>query len=322
MAGRIPKVVVVGPVGVDIAVRCDEFPRTGEVVDGAGFSCIPTGGGFNSAIQAAICGCQVNLIAKVGDDAFGEMIRKGLEQRGVKTDFVYTAQAMNTGVGVTMVDSIGENMGCVSAGSNRALSGDEVACASAEQLIGAADTCLICGDIPEETAINAIQMCKLYRTKVILQASINGKDEIDISRLSWPMEFFSADVLLPDFGNGVSMPESGAGGVHSVKLAAAELVASGIGSVVIRASNKGCFIVDRHGALHVPSLIGERVIEQGCCCDIFAGALAASCGAGDRCLEAVKFATAAGELAAIKFGSGDVFVNKEEIIELLQNQAD
>ncbi len=322
MAGRIPKVVVVGPVAVDIAVRCGSFPQAGEVVEGVGFSCIPTGAGFNGAIQAAICGCEVNLLAKVGDDAFGGMIRKGLEQRGVKTDFVYTAQAMNTGVAVTMVDSIGENMGCVSTGSNRALSGDEIACASAEQLIGAADICLVCGDIPQEAAVNAIRMSKLCRTKVILQVPLTAKDEVDISKLSWPIEFFSADVLIPDFRNGISMPESGASGVHKAKLAAAELVARGVSSVVVRTIGKGCFIVDRHGALHVPNLLSERLVEQGCCSDIFAGALAASCGTGDRCLEAVKFASAACELAAVKFGSGELFVSKEEIIELLQNQRD
>ncbi|MBW2561616.1 MAG: hypothetical protein JRE40_12285 [Deltaproteobacteria bacterium] len=91
---------------------------------------------------------------------------------------------------------------------------------------------------------------------------------------------------------------------------------------MIRAGSKGCFAIHRDGAVHVPGVIVDRVVEQGCCSDIFAGALAASCGSGDQCDDAVKFAVAASEIAATKFGSIDAFPTKEEIIELLQNQRD
>ena len=322
MAGRIPKVVVIGPVAVDMAVRCDQFPQAGESVEGSGFSCVPVGAGYNSAIQAAICGCDVHLLCKVGDDAFGGMIRDGLAQRKVDTDHVYTAQAMNTGVAVTMVDSIGKNTSCVSEGANRALSGDEVASASVEQLIASADICLICDGIGADAAVAAIRASKIYETKVVLQIGMTIEDETDMAGLNWPAEFYSVDVLVPDFGNVLTSAELGSGGIHRLKYIGSELVARGIGGVVIRAGSKGCFAIHRDGAVHVSGFIVDRVIEQGGCGDIFAGALVASCGSGDECDEAVKFAVAASEIAATKFGSIDIFPTKEEIIELLQNQKD
>ena len=35
MAGRIPKVVVIGPAFVDMAIKCGQFPQPGETVEGA-----------------------------------------------------------------------------------------------------------------------------------------------------------------------------------------------------------------------------------------------------------------------------------------------
>ena len=322
MAGRIPKVVVIGPVAVDMAVRCNQFPHAGESVEGSGFSCVPIGAGYNSAIQAAICGCDVHLLCKVGNDVFGAMIRKGLEQRKVDTDYVYTAHAMNTGVAVTMVDSTGKNTSCVSEGANRALSADEIASASAEQLIASADICLICEGIDEDAAVAAIRASKMHETKVVLQVRMAIKDEIDMAGLNWPVEFYSVDVLIPEFANVLTSVELGAGGTHKLKYIGTNLAARGIGGVVIRAGSKGCFAIHRDGAVHVPGFNVDRVVEQGCCGDIFAGAIVASCGSGDECYEAVKFAVAASEIAAMKFGSIDAFPTKEEIIELLQKQQD
>ena len=70
MAGRIPKVVVVGSACVDIAIKCDSFPGAGQTVAGSGFACVPGGSGVNSSVQASLCGCETYFIGKVGDDLF------------------------------------------------------------------------------------------------------------------------------------------------------------------------------------------------------------------------------------------------------------
>ena len=96
MAGRIPKVVVVGSAYVDIAIKCDVFPGAGHTVGGSGFSCLPGGSGVNSSVQAALCGCETYFIGKVGDDLFGRMTLGALDERGVDTEYTYTAQAIST----------------------------------------------------------------------------------------------------------------------------------------------------------------------------------------------------------------------------------
>jgi ribokinase len=321
MAGRIPKVVVVGSAYVDIAIKCDVFPAAGETVRGSGFSCLPGGSGVNSSVQAALCGCETYFIGKVGDDLFGRMTLGALDEKGVNTEYAYTAQAISSGAVVTMVDSIGENSSCISEGANRALSVDEVGCATVEQLIGSADVCLICGDVPVESICTIIKLAKVYNTKTILQTKLNALQASEITSLNWPGEFFFVDVLIPDFHDVANISEPGTGDSHELKFVASELVARGIGCVLIKMGSRGCFIVDRYGATLVEGFEGEK-FGQGIGGDAFAGAIAASCGSGDEPKRAVRFAQAADALTAGKFGSIDALPSKRKIIELLQKSSD
>ncbi len=321
MPGRIPKVVVIGPTYVDMSIKCSEVPQPGQTVEGSGLSCTPTGPGPNRVVEAALCGCETYLLSKVGDDLFGQMVRENLINYGVNTDFIYTAQAKSTGIIVTMVDSIGENSSCICAGANRALRSDEVACAAAEQLIGSADVCLIHADVPREVVTTAITTANLYKTRVILETPLTIKNGDKPHESNWPMEYYSVNILIPDFGKSAGGAELGAGTVHRLKLIGSELVAEGIECVVINTGARGTFVVDRQGTCHIGGFELD-IVDQNGSADAFAGALAASCGAGDKPKDAVRFAAAAGALACARFGSLDALPSKEDIIELLQNQAD
>jgi ribokinase len=273
------------------------------------------------AIEAALCGCETYLIGKIGDDHFGNTVIETLVKNNVNTDFLYKAQAINTGIIVTMADLMGENSGCVSLGANRSLGADEIECAMAEQLIGSADLCLIHSDVPLLTAVAAIRLAKIYSTKVVLKAHLGLSETGELVDPGWPMEFYSANVLIADFGNSTAAAEAGAGNVHRLKFVGSEFVAGGIECVVVNIGQRGTLIVDRQGTTEVPGFAID-MIDHTASGDAFAGALAASCGSGDSAEVAVKFASAAESLAAARYGSGESLPNKEEIIELLQKQSD
>jgi sugar/nucleoside kinase (ribokinase family) len=82
---------------------------------------------------------------------------------------------------------------------------------------------------------------------------------------------------------------------------------------------RGCMVVDRTGADHIPAFRIE-LVDKTCTGDAFAGALAAACAAGDDIRQAVKFASAAGALTCTKFGSIEALPTKADIIELLQKE--
>ena len=66
MSARNPKVVVVGGTYVDMAIRCGQIPSPGQSVTGSALSYTVAGPGPNRAVEAALCGCEVHLISKVG----------------------------------------------------------------------------------------------------------------------------------------------------------------------------------------------------------------------------------------------------------------
>jgi ribokinase len=319
MTARIPKVVVIGGTYVDMAIRCPQIPTPGQSVNGFSLSYAPTGPGPNQAVQAALCGCKVFLVSKVGDDPFSYLVKTILADFGINTDFIYIVKAKNTGVVVTLVDAKGENATCTYTGANCALQPEDIE--TAEQIISDADVCLIHGQLPENAIVAAIRCAELHGVKIILNPAKpiepTSKQHGDL-----PIEYFLADILIPNLDEAADITDSAHGGaanIHTAKLIGSDLVARGVGSAVITLGKRGCMVVDRNSADHISAFEVELVDQTGRG-DAFAGALAAYCAVKDDVREAARFASAAGALACTKFGSIEAMPTKAEIIELLQKE--
>lgn len=312
--GRSPKVVVIGGTYVDMALRCCQFPAAGQKVSGSALSYTTTGPGPNQAVEAALCGCEVHLISKVGGDPFAQMARNSLTEYKVNTDFVYTAEAKNTGLVVTMVNAEGENASCYYAGANSALQALDIT--EAEQTISQADVCLIHGQLPQEAIISALRCAELYGVKVILNPA-RPLEKRDQSNSNLPIEYFTADILIPNLYEAADITEQSTANIRTAKLIGSELVARGVNHAVITMGKRGCMVVDRNSADHIPAFEIEPVDHTGRG-DAFAGALAAYYAVENDIRAAAKFASAAGALACTKFGSIEAMPTKADIIELLQ----
>lgn len=316
MPGRIPKVVVVGNTHVDIVIRCNQVPSPGQSVAGSMLSYTATGPGPNQAAEAALCGCQVHLISKVGGDPFAEMVKASLAEFDINTDFVRAVEAKNTGVVVTMVDAKGENADLTYAGANTALQPQDID--EAEQVISEADICLIHGQLPQDAVAAAIRCAKVRGIKVILNP-VRPIEQLGQENNALPADYFSADILIPNLYEAANIADQSDANIHAAKLIGSDLVARGADSVVITMSRRGCMVVDRNGADHIPAFEVDLVDQTGRG-DAFAGALAACCAVGDDLRKAVKFASAAGALTCTKFGALEALPSKAEIIELLQKE--
>jgi len=316
MPGRIPKVVVVGGTYVDMAIRCGQIPSPGQTVTGAELSYAATGPGPNQAAEAALCGCEVRLVSKVGGDPFAQMVKESLAEFDINTEFVYTAEAKNTGIIVTLVDAEGENADCIYTGANSALRSQDID--AAEQVISQADVCLIHGRLPQQAIVTAIRSAKVHGTKVILNPA-RPIEQPSGENIALPIEYFSADILIPNLYEAADITDKSTANIRTAKLIGSDLVARGVASAVITMGKRGCMVVDRSGADHIPAFEVELVDQTGRG-DAFAGAIAAYCAVKDDMREAAKFASAAGALACTKFGSVEALPTKAEIIELLQKE--
>ena len=319
MSVQGPRVVVIGGTYIDMAFRCGEIPAAGQDVPGAELCYTTTGPGPNQAFQAVQCGCEVHLVSKVGGDPFGSMAKEGLAKMGINTDYIYTAEAMNTGVTITLVDALGENAACHYAGANSSLQERDID--QAEQAIAMADICLIHGQLPCDTIKTALRLADIHGTKVILNPAMPLEQGTQ-QPSDLPIDYFSADVLIPNLYEAANLTEQSTANVRLAKLMGSDLVAHGVRYAVITMGRRGCMVIDRDKADQIPAFKIDLVDDRGRG-DAFAGALAAYCAVrGDDMKNAVEFASAAGALACTKFGSIESMPSKADIIQLLQQETE
>lgn len=321
MAERIPKVVVIGPAAIDMAIKCEEHPVPGKVAEGSGFTLFPSGRGVNQAIQVALCGCETHLMARIGEDCLGELVCRTLERYNIQTDLIYPTNAISTGIMVTVVNGQGENCSCRSSGANRVLSRDEVEYVAAEQQIGSADAVLIDDSIPREASVAAIRSAQIHKTRVVLSVKLPRPSRDIFDDLDWPMEFYNSDILVLRFKGLMCPSELGAGGEGDLKFIGTELVARGAKCVVISLGWRGALVIDRQGSRQISGIASE-VVDQNGCDSAFAGALAACFATGDLPDRAVQFGIAAESLMRSRFGLQEALPKKEEILTVLQGQPD
>ena len=111
------EVVIAGAANVDLVTRAPRLPYLGEAVFSSELTILPGGKGLNQAIAAARRGGQVALIAKAGDDPWGQMLRDTLLASGVDTQAFTLIPDARTGAAFIVVTPDGENTMIVAAGT-------------------------------------------------------------------------------------------------------------------------------------------------------------------------------------------------------------
>src|SRR3954470_1989206 len=103
-----PKIVVVGSSNTDMILKLDHIPRPGETILGGEFVMAPGGKGANQAVAAAEAGGSVTLIARVGEDMFGQQALAGFTEHGINVDYLKFDQAPS-GIALIFVAKNGQN---------------------------------------------------------------------------------------------------------------------------------------------------------------------------------------------------------------------
>lgn len=168
-ADKQRRVCVVGSLNMDLVVRAPRFPAAGETILGGEFATFPGGKGANQTVAAARMGAKVSMIGRVGDDAYGEELRRVLEAEGIDTSAVLTTPGTPTGVAVITVAEGGGNTIVVAPGANGKVTPSDVE--AARQKIEEADVLLMQLEVPLETVEAAAAIAKASGKVTVLNAA-------------------------------------------------------------------------------------------------------------------------------------------------------
>lgn len=110
-------VCVIGSLNMDMVLSMNKLPQLGETLIANQIETVNGGKGGNQACAASRLGCHVTMIGCIGDDAYGSILYKGLEQDGIRTKYIKRVKGPS-GMAIITVDQDGNNTIAVVPGAN------------------------------------------------------------------------------------------------------------------------------------------------------------------------------------------------------------
>jgi ribokinase len=140
----------VGSANVDLVLPVQRIPRPGETVLSGVMTRGPGGKGANQAVASARAGARTAIVASLGADDSGQLLRNALADSGVDLSLV-SSTTTPTGTAIITVEESGENSIVVAPGANGELTLSE----AAAEAIGRAKIVLSQLEIPLPTVREA-----------------------------------------------------------------------------------------------------------------------------------------------------------------------
>lgn len=312
MSTRVPHILVVGSLNMDLVVQMPAIPRPGETLLGGRFATFPGGKGANQAVAAARLGARVTMVGRVGGDAFGEQMLRIVGSEGIDTRFIGVDAQNATGVALITVDAQGQNSIAVASGANFALTAEEV-CSAWEQL-PQVDWLVMPLETPIDTVEMAAQIAKERGTRVILNPA--PAQDLDKQLLQ------NTDVLIPNESETERLTGRKIHNNEDARRAGAVLLSLGAGSVVLTLGEQGALIAEGdpiNPAYRSIPAFPVQVVDTTAAGDAFVGALATALGEGLPLSAAVRFASAAAAISVTRAGAQPSLPYREEVDRFIRN---
>jgi len=298
------RVAVLGSINMDLVTEVPRLPCPGETVLGRGFARYPGGKGANQAVAVARLGGRVSFYGKVGEDFFGKELLQSLLENRARVKAVEQEHGVSSGITSILVAEDGENAIAYTPGANALVDAAYVDRVLSE--IATAKVLLLQLEIPLETIDYLLPRLSSKGPLVILDPA----PAQDISSLLLDR----VDILTPNRGELVSLTEE-----EGLEEAAYKFLARGVGRVVCKAGNEGAYLIDSGSFRHFPSFPVDPV-DTTAAGDAFNGTLAWAL-VEKSLTEAIRWANAAGALAAMRKGAQPSLPTRQEVESLLGNKA-
>ncbi len=309
MVAQAPGICVVGSSNIDLTFRTSRLPRPGETLAGQAFQLGFGGKGANQAVMAARLGARVAMIARVGNDVFGEQTLQNFQQQGIDTTYVLHDSEKPTGTAAIVVEDSGQNCILIVPGANAALTPEDVR--AAESMIRESSLVLCQLEVALETTREALLLARADGVRTILNPAPAIPLSDEVLRLT--------DFCIPNetevellTGQRVTTPDE-------AKLAAQILQQRGAGAVLVTLGERGVVVVD-DGCKHIPAPTVPAVDASGAG-DAFIGSLAVFLLEGRSLHEAARLANRVAALSVTRPGTQTSFPIRTDLDAFLGRES-
>jgi ribokinase len=299
MRNHPPRVAVVGSANVDLTAFSDRFPNPGETIFGTHFDLGWGGKGANQAVAARLCGAEVDMVARVGGDLFGEATVQNFKRHGIGTEHVRIVDGVPSGVAPIFVDASGQNRIIVVKGANDRLTPADVDLAL--PVLRRADCIILQLEIPIETVYHTIGIARQLGTSCLLNPA--PAQPLDLAIVA------AADYLIPNESEAEAITGRPVPSVDAARACARQLVGDGIKRVIITLGEKGALLATGEVSELVPGCRVKTCDTTGAG-DAFIGSFAVFLAEGLDERDAIARANLYAALSTTAVGTQKSFVSR------------
>jgi ribokinase len=300
-ADRTPHIVVIGSANVDLTTFTDSFPRPGETIFGREFHLGFGGKGANQAVAARLCGAEVSMIARVGDDLFGPATITNFSSLDIDISHVLTTPGVSSGVAPIFVDSSGQNRILVVKGANDRLLPHDIDAAAG--VLNKADCVVLQLEVPTETVYYALRAARTQGTRSILNPA-------PAQPLDWA-ELANADYVIPNESEAEALSGMRVRNLEEAHACAARLLEHGLRRVIITLGENGALSAGPKEIRHIPAFAVNPVDTTGAG-DAFIGSFAYFLASGVEEFEAISRANLYAAISTMRVGTQSSFATREQ----------
>ncbi len=301
-------VIVVGSLNMDIVVRVEKLPVTGETMHGLSLQKFPGGKGANQSTALARLGDSVALIGAVGNDEDGRALVTRLAENQVDTRHLDRLEGSPTGSAVIIVDQNGNNQIIVLRGANACV--DVARVKRLESAIRAAKFLLMQFEIPMPTVEHLIDFAARNKIPVVINPSPYYPIAAEILR---KIDFLVLNEIEAGFMTGAPITT-----LEQAKDAACAIFDKGVKHVILTLGDQGAILCHRSGEVeHIPPFKVDAVDTTGSG-DAFLAGLLHGLLAEMPIREAVNFANAVGAITVTKLGAQSSLPYLAEVTQFIR----
>jgi ribokinase len=298
---KIPHIVVIGSLNMDIVIEADRYPHPGETILGHNARFIPGGKGANQAVAAARLGAKTTMIGAVGADSFGQELLLALDADRISRNSVKVVDGSSTGIASIFLSS-GDNSIVVVPGANHQLLAEDID--KYDDIIQDADIILLQLEIPLETVCHAAKKAKAFGKTVILNPAPAQALPDDLLR--------NVDYMTPNRTELSLLTGMNTEG-EELEAAMRSLIQMGVTHVVTTLGADGSAFVEKGGILQKVSGYKVSVIDTTGAGDSFNAGLAYSLALRSSLEQSVSFAAKVSALAVTRFGAQAGMPSSKEV---------
>ena len=300
------KILVLGSLNMDLVTRVERTPRVGETVSGQGLAAIPGGKGANQAVTIGRLGGRVAMIGRVGDDGYGQELRRNLQLNGVSDGLVQTAPGQPTGTALIMVNKDGDNSIVVIPGANYAL---QVADIQGEQL---ADCAYLLAQL--ETPLEVTEKAFALGRQAGVRTVLNPAPAKEL-----PRELLAlTDLLIPNETEWEALTGQSPLDEAAIAEGAAWLRQRGVKEVLVTLGQKGACHVGPGGELTWVSAFSVTAVDTTGAGDAFIGGLLFGLARGEELAWALRRGAATAALTVTRIGAQAAIPTRPEVDKMME----